>query len=190
MNDSSDDTNIKVIQLFKSYLCFTSFSFINNLSGRNDFPHGIFANTCCSSCFAIAAPALNCGLFPLLLSSSKYFATFRIYCCSSTLIDFPLFRLELPGSGEMMSAIFQSTQKASLLGLGPHFIIDDINYQINSSVYVANGGHYYARFIKIHIHLIAFDRIVYREIQLIALTLMTSSKARAPELRMVTRDCY
>ena len=90
----------------------------------------------------------------------------------------------------MMSAIFQSTQKASLLGLGPHFIIDDINYQINSSVYVANGGHYYARFIKIHIHLIAFDRIVYREIQLIALTLMTSSKARAPELRMVTRDCY
>ena len=90
----------------------------------------------------------------------------------------------------MMSAIFQSTQKASLLGLGPHFIIDDINYQINSSVYVANGGHYYARLIKIHIHLIAFDRIVYREIQLIALTLMTFSKARAPELRMVTRDCY
>ena len=86
----------------------------------------------------------------------------------------------------MMSAIFQSTQKASLLGLGPHFIIDDINYQINSSVYVANGG----RLIKIHIHLIAFDRIVYREIQLIALMLMTSSKARAPELRMVTRDCY
>ena len=44
--------------------------------------------------------------------------------------------------------------------------------------------------IKIHTHLIAFDRIVYREIQLIALTLMTSSKVRAPELRMVTRDCY
>ena len=41
-------------------------------------------------------------------------------------------------------------------------------YQINSSVYVANGGHYYARLIKIHIHSIAFDRIVYREIQLIA----------------------
>ena len=74
-----------------------------------------------------------------------------------------------------------------MLGLGPHFIIDDINYQINSFVYVANGGHYYARLIKIHI---AFDRIVYREIQLIALMLMTSSKARAPELRMVTRDCY
>ena len=99
-------------------------------------------------------------------------------------------RLEHPGSGEMMSAIFQSTQKASLLGLGPHFIIEDINYQINSSVYVANGGHYYASLIKIHIHLIAFDRLVYRKIQLIALTLMTSSKARAPELRMVTRDCY
>ena len=65
-----------------------------------------------------------------------------------------------------------------------------VNYQINSSVYVANGGHYYARLIKIHIHLIAFDRIVYREIQLIALTLMTFSKARASELRMVTRDCY
>ena len=90
----------------------------------------------------------------------------------------------------MMSAIFPSTQKASLLGLGSHFVIDDINYQINSSVYVANGGHYYSRLIKIHIHLIAFDRIVYMEIQLIALTLMTSSKARAPELRMVTRECY
>ena len=49
---------------------------------------------------------------------------------------------------------------------------------------------YYATLIKIHIHLIAFDRIVYREIQLIALTLMTSSKAHAPELRMVARDCY
>ena len=77
-----------------------------------------------------------------------------------------------------------------MLGLGPRFIVDDINYQINSSVYVANGGHYYARLIKIHIHLIAFDRMVYKEIQLIALTLMTSSKARAPELRMVTRGYY
>ena len=65
MNDSFDDTNIKVIQLSKSYLCFTSFSFINNLSGRNDFPQGIFA----AAVFAITAPALNCGLFPLLLSS-------------------------------------------------------------------------------------------------------------------------
>ena len=65
-----------------------------------------------------------------------------------------------------------------------------VNYQINSSVYVANESHYYARLTKIHIHLIAFDRIVYREIQLIALTLMTSSKARAPGLRMVTRDCH
>ena len=45
----------------------------------------------------------------------------------------------------------------------------------------------YARLIKIHIHLIAFDRIVYREIQLIALTIMTSSKARAPELN---GHCY
>ena len=40
------------------------------------------------------------------------------------------------------------------------------------------------------IHLIAFDRIVYREIQLIALMLKTSSKAHAPELRMITRDSY
>ena len=140
--------------------------------------------------FAITAPALDCGLFPLLLSSSKYFVTFSTLCCSSTLIDFPLFHLEHPGSGEMMSTIFQLTQKASLLGLEPHFIIHDINYQINSSVYVANGGYYYARLVKIHIHLIAFDRIVHREIQLIAFTLLTSSKARAPELRMVTRDCY
>ena len=44
--------------------------------------------------------------------------------------------------------------------------------------------------LKFMFKLIAFDRIVYREIQLIALTLMTSSKARAPELRMVTRDSY
>ena len=44
--------------------------------------------------------------------------------------------------------------------------------------------------IKTDIHLIAFDRLVYREIQLIALTLMTSSKAREPELRMITRDSY
>ena len=190
MNDSSDDTNIKVIQLSKSYLCFTSFSFINNLSGRNDFPHGIFANTCCSSCFCYYSSCPKLWListFPLFL---KILCDIQYYLCSSTLIDFPLFRLEHPGSGEMMSAIFQSTQKASLLGLGPHFIIDNINYQINSSVYVANGGHYYARLIKIHVHLIAFDRIVYREIQLIALTLMTSSKARVPELGMVIRDCY
>ena len=140
--------------------------------------------------FAITAPALNCGLFPFLLSSWKYFATFSIICCSSTQIDFPLFAWNTLEVVKWCQPIFQSTQKASLLGLGPHFIIDDITYQINSSVYVANGGDYYARLIKIHIHLIAFDRIAYREIQLIALTLMTSSKARAPELRMVTRDCY
>ena len=42
--------------------------------------------------------------------------------------------------------------------------------------------------IKIHIHLIAFDRLVYWEIELIVLTLMTSSKTRAPELRMITTD--
>ena len=188
INDSSDDTNIKVIQLSKSYLCFTSFSFINNLSGRNDFPHGIFANTCCSSCFCYYSSCRKLWLISTFTLFLKMLC--EIQCCSSTLIDFPLFRLEHPGSGEMMSAIFQSTQKASLLGLGPHFIIDHINYQINSSVYVANGDQYYARLIKIHIHLIAFNRIVYREIQLIALTLMTSSKAHAPELRMVTRDCY
>ena len=69
-------------------------------------------------------------------------------------------------------------------------MIDDISYQLNSSIYVATGGHCYAIFIKTDIHLIAFDRLVYREIQLIALTLMTSSKARAPELRMITRDSY
>ena len=89
MNDSSDDTNIKVIQLSKSYLCFTSFSFINNLSGINDFPHGSLLTPVAAAVFAITAPALNCGLFPLLLSSLKYFATFSITCCSSTLIDFP-----------------------------------------------------------------------------------------------------
>ena len=44
--------------------------------------------------------------------------------------------------------------------------------------------------LKTDIHLIVFDRLVYRKIQLVALTLMTSSKARAPELRMITRDFH
>ena len=44
--------------------------------------------------------------------------------------------------------------------------------------------------IKTDIHLTVFDQLVYREIQLLALTLMTSRKARAPELRMITRDSY
>ena len=59
-----------------------------------------------------------------------------------------------------------------------HFIIDDINYQLNFSIYVATGGHCYATLIKTDVDLIAFNRLVYREIQLITLTLMTSSKAR------------
>ena len=44
--------------------------------------------------------------------------------------------------------------------------MDDINYQSNSSIYVATGRHCYATLIKTDIHLIAFDRLVYREIQL------------------------
>ena len=64
--------------------------------------------------------------------------------------------------------------------------MDDINYQLKSSIYVAIGGHCYATLFKTDIHLIAFDRLVYREIQLITLTLITSSKARAPELRLIT----
>ena len=70
-----------------------------------------------------------------------------------------------------------------------HFIIDDINYQLNFSIYVATGGHCYATLNKTDIHLIAFDR-PYREIKLITLTLMTSSKARVPELRLITRNSY
>ena len=50
--------------------------------------------------------------------------------------------------------------------------------------------HCYATLIKTDIHLIAFDRLVYKEIQLIAVTLMTYSRARAAELRMITRDSY
>ena len=42
----------------------------------------------------------------------------------------------------------------------------------------------------VDIHLIAFNRLVYREIELNALTLMTSSKTRVPELSMITRDFY
>ena len=37
---------------------------------------------------------------------------------------------------------------------------------------------------------IAFDQLIYSEIELIALALMTSSKTHAPELRMITRDFY
>ena len=57
-------------------------------------------------------------------------------------------------------------------------------------IYVATGGHCYATLIKTDIDLIAFDRLVYEEIQLIALTIMTYSKARVPELRKITRDSY
>ena len=124
MNDSSDDTNIKIIQLSKLYLYFTSFSFTSRV-----FPS------------SINVPAET------------------------------IFFMEL-------------------LGFEPHFIIDDINYQINSSVCVANGDHYCATLIKIHIQLITFDQLVYKEIQLSALMLMTSSTALPPELRIVTRDCY
>ena len=88
LNDCSNDT-YKVIQLSKSYLCFTTFSFINILSGRNDFPHGIFANTC--FCYYSSCPK------SWLISTFNLFL--KILCdiiifCSSTLIDFPLFRLE------------------------------------------------------------------------------------------------
>ena len=77
------------------------------------------------------------------------------------------------------------------LELGPYFTIYNINYQLNSSIYVAIVGHCYATLIKIQIHLIAFDRLVYREVEyLIALTLMASSKTPAPELRMIPRDFY
>ena len=69
-------------------------------------------------------------------------------------------------------------------------MIDGINYQLNFSIYVATGDHCYATLIKTDIHLIAFDRLVYREIQLIALTLMTPSKARAADLKVISRDSY
>ena len=68
--------------------------------------------------------------------------------------------------------------------------MNDINYQLNSSIYVDIGGHCYATLIKTDIHLIGFDRLVYRKIQLIAVTPMTYSRARAPELRMITGDSY
>ena len=44
--------------------------------------------------------------------------------------------------------------------------------------------------LKLISDLIVFDQLVYWEIQLVALTLMTSSKARAPELRIITRDSH
>ena len=71
-----------------------------------------------------------------------------------------------------------------------HFTIDDINYQLNSSIYVATECQCYVALTKTDIHLTAFDRLENREIQLIALTLITYSKARAPELRLNTRDSF
>ena len=71
-----------------------------------------------------------------------------------------------------------------------HFIIDDISYRLNSSIYVAIGGNCYAALIRTDIHLIASKRLVHKETDLIALTPMTSSKTREPELRMITRDFY
>ena len=68
--------------------------------------------------------------------------------------------------------------------------IDDINYQLNSSIYVATGCHCYVALIKTDIHLTAVELLVHREIQLIGLTPMTYSKARAPELRLITRDSF
>ena len=44
--------------------------------------------------------------------------------------------------------------------------------------------------LKLISDLSAFEQLVYWEIQLIALTLINSTKARAPELRMITRDSY
>ena len=63
MNDSSDDTNIKVIQLSKSYLCFTSFSFINNLPAETIFLTKFLLTPVAAAVFAITVPALNSGLF-------------------------------------------------------------------------------------------------------------------------------
>ena len=44
--------------------------------------------------------------------------------------------------------------------------------------------------IKTNIRLIAFNRLVHKEIELIALTLMTSSKTHEPELGMITGDFH
>ena len=51
-------------------------------------------------------------------------------------------------------------------------------------------GHHYATLFKIHVYLIALIRQVYKEIKLIAVMLMTSSKTPTPKLKMITRDFY
>ena len=62
-----------------------------------------------------------------------------------------------------------------------------INYRLNSSIYVATGGHWFATRIQTDIQLIVFDWLASWQIQFIVLTLMISSKAHALELRMITR---
>ena len=57
-------------------------------------------------------------------------------------------------------------------------------------IFVTIGRHCYATLIKTFIHLTAFSRLVYRKIELIALTLMTFSKTCEPELTMITGDFY
>ena len=69
MNDCSDDTNIKVIQLSKSYICFTSFPSSITFLAETISLTEILLTPVAAAVFAITAPALNCGLFPLLLSS-------------------------------------------------------------------------------------------------------------------------
>ena len=68
MNDSSDDTNIKVIQLFRAFALRVFPSSIT-FPAETIFLTEFLLLPVAAAVFAITAPALNCGLFPLLLSS-------------------------------------------------------------------------------------------------------------------------
>ena len=96
MNDSSHDTNIKVIQLSKSHLCFTSFSSFNNLSGRNDFPHGIFANTCCISCFCCYSSCPKLWLISTFTLFLKILCDIQYYLLLLHTNGFPTLSLGTP----------------------------------------------------------------------------------------------
>ena len=70
MNDSSDDTNIKVIPSFPNRtFALRVFPSSITFPAETIFLTEFLLTLVAAAVFAITAPALNCGLFPLLLSS-------------------------------------------------------------------------------------------------------------------------
>ena len=65
MNDSSDDTDIKVIQLSNRTFALRVFPSSITFLAERTFLTEFLLTPVAAAVFAITAPALNCGLFPL-----------------------------------------------------------------------------------------------------------------------------